>query len=276
MNDKFRAASLSLRLVTAVVLAAVLIAAWVLGGWYVCGLVAVLALVGLGEFLFLFRREGAYGMKMLGLVLGALYLAAAALLPSFPPHLALAAGTLVAALYALVSWSREKSLEPLASAAIILCGLLYMPMLLAPAMHFTRWEQLFVVLLPAASDMAAYFAGVSFGRHPIWPGVSPKKSVEGALAGLAAAVVVSCIMGLALGSAPLYAFAALGAVMGVMAQLGDFFESALKRAANVKDSSHLLPGHGGVLDRLDSISFCVGTYAVASALYPFFAQAPAL
>ena len=65
-------------------------------------------------------------------------------------------------------------------------------------------------------------------------------------------------------------FALLGAVMGVMAQLGDFFESALKRAVNVKDSSRLLPGHGGVLDRLDSISFCVGTYAFASALYPFF------
>ncbi len=276
MNDKFRAASLSLRLVTAVVLAAVLIAAWVLGGWYVCGLVAVLALVGLGEFLFLFRREGAYGMKMLGLVLGALYLAAAALLPSFPPHLALAAGTLVAALYALVSWSREKSLEPLANAAIILCGLLYMPMLLAPAMHFTRWEQLFVVLLPAASDMAAYFAGVSFGRHPIWPGVSPKKSVEGAVAGLAASVAVSCIMGLALVDRQRTRLTSRRGDISDAAQRWKNIESALKRAANVKDSSHLLPGHGGVLDRLDSISFCVGTYAVASALYPFFAQAPAL
>ena len=59
--------------------------------------------------------------------------------------------------------------------------------------------------------------------------------------------------------------------MGVMAQLGDFFESALKRAVDVKDSSHLLPGHGGVLDRLDSISFCSGTYAVAAAIHPFFA-----
>ena len=273
MNDKFRAAGLGLRLITAAVLAAVLIAAWIMGGWYVSGLVGVLALVGLGEFLFLFQSSGGWGMKILGLVLGAAYLAACALLPAFPSHLALAFCSMAAALYALINWSREKTLDPLRRAAVIVCGLIYVPLLLSPAMHFSRWEQLLVVLLPAASDMAAYFAGVSFGKHPIWPGVSPKKSVEGSIAGLLAAVVVSCAMGLALGSAPLYAFAALGAVMGIMAQLGDFFESALKRAVNVKDSSHLLPGHGGVLDRLDSISFCVGTYAVASALYPFFAQA---
>lgn len=271
MNDKFRAAGLSMRLITALVLAAVLIAAWVMGGWYVCGLVAVLALAGMGEFLFLFQPSGGWGMKILGLLLGALHLAAVALLPSLPAQPVLAVCIMAAALYALVCWSREKNLDPLRRAAVILCGLMYIPVLLAPAMHFSRWEQLFVVLLPAASDMAAYFAGVSFGSHPIWPVVSPKKSVEGAVAGLAASILVACGMGEALGSAPLAAFAALGALMGVMAQLGDFFESALKRAVNVKDSSHLLPGHGGVLDRLDSISFCVGTYAAVSALYPFFA-----
>ncbi|WP_418764771.1 phosphatidate cytidylyltransferase [Mailhella sp.] len=271
MNDKFRAAGLSLRLITAVVLAAVLIAAWVMGGWYVCALVSVLALVGMGEFLFLFQRSGGWGMKILGLLLGATYLASVALLPSLPQHLTLAFCAMVAALYALVRWSREKTLDPLRRAAVMVCGLLYIPVLLSPAMHFSRWEQLLVVLVPAVSDMAAYFAGVSFGKHPIWPGVSPKKSVEGSIAGLAASIVVTCAMGFALGSAPLYSFAALGVGMGLMAQLGDFFESALKRAVNVKDSSRLLPGHGGVLDRLDSISFCVGTYAVASALYAFFA-----
>ncbi|MGN1038307.1 MAG: phosphatidate cytidylyltransferase, partial [Mailhella sp.] len=131
-------------------------------------------------------------------------------------------------------------------------------------------EQLLVVLVPAASDMAAYFCGVCFGKHPIWPGVSPKKSIEGAIAGLAAAIAVTAILGATCGAAPIWAFALLGTGMGIMAQLGDFFESALKRAANVKDSSRLLPGHGGVLDRLDSISFCIGSYAVVSALYPFF------
>ena len=72
MNDKFRAAGLGLRLITAAVLAAVLIAAWVIGGWYVSALVSVLALVGLGEFLFLFQPSGAWVMKILGLVLGAI------------------------------------------------------------------------------------------------------------------------------------------------------------------------------------------------------------
>ncbi len=274
MNEKFRAASLSLRLITAAVLAAVLIAAWTMGGWYVAALVAVLAVAGMGEFLFMFQREGGWVMKILGIVLAAGYVSAHALAPSFAPALApqfcLAFCVMAAALYALVAWSREKTLDPLRRAAVLLCGILSIPALLSPALHFTRWEQLFVVLLPAASDMAAYFAGVSFGRHPIWPGVSPKKSVEGAAAGLLASVAVACAMGFFLGKAGLASFALLGAVMGVMAQLGDFFESALKRAVNVKDSSRLLPGHGGVLDRLDSISFCVGTYAFASALYPFF------
>lgn len=270
MNEKFRAAGLSTRLITAVILAAVLIAAWVMGGFYVAGLVALLAVAGLGEFLFLFQRSGGWGMKMLGLLLGAGYIAVGTLFPQYPPQVALGVCALLTALYALFCWSREKTLDPLRRSAVVLCGLLYIPVLLVPAIHFNRWEQLLVVLVPAASDMAAYFTGVSFGKHRIWPGVSPKKSVEGACAGLAAAVLAACIMGAFLGRAPLSSFALLGAVMGVMAQFGDFFESALKRSVNVKDSSHLLPGHGGVLDRLDSIVFCSGTYAAAAACYPFF------
>ena len=88
MNEKFRAASLSLRLITAAVLAAVLIAAWTMGGWYVAALVAVLAVAGMGEFLFMFQREGGWVMKILGIVLAAGYVSAHALAPSFAPALA--------------------------------------------------------------------------------------------------------------------------------------------------------------------------------------------
>ena len=270
MIEKFRAAGIGPRLITAVILAALLITAWVLGGWYIAALVALAALVGLGEFFCLFQKEGGKGMKALGLLLGAFYIFVCAAFPQYPLQLVLAVCGLVMALYALVCWSREKSLDPLRRAGVVLCGILYIPVLLAPAIHFSRWEQLLMVLVPAISDMVAYFAGVSFGKHSIWPTVSPKKSVEGAIAGLAAATVAACLLGGYVGTAPLPYFAVLGLIMGVMAQLGDFFESALKRAVNVKDSSNLLPGHGGVLDRLDSIVFCAGTYAVASAVIPFF------
>ena len=270
MNEKFRAAGLHTRLITAAILAAVLITVWVLGGWYIAGFVTLAAVVGLGEFFSLFQPRGGWLVKGLGVVLGALYIGVYAFAPQYPPHLILMLCGLVLAVYALFAWSREKTLEPLRRASFLLCGIVYVPMLLAPAVHFSRWEQLLIVLVPAMSDMAAYFAGVSFGKHRIWPSVSPKKSVEGAVIGLAAAVVATCILGTLTGKASLGCFALLGAVMGIMAQLGDFFESALKRAANVKDSSHLLPGHGGVLDRIDSILFCCGTYAVASGMYAFF------
>ena len=270
MIEKFRAAGIVTRIITAVIIAAVLIAAWMTGGWYIAALVALVAVVGMGEFLFMFQPSGAWGMKILGLLLGAAYVAVAAFLPQYPLAHALGVCFLIVALYALISWSREKTLDPLRRAAIMMCGLVYLPVLLAPAVHFSRWEQLLIVLVPAVSDMMAYFAGVCFGSHKIWPSVSPKKSVEGSIMGLIGAVAAACALGFFCGKAPLSCFAVLGLVMGVMAQLGDFFESALKRAVNVKDSSKLLPGHGGVLDRLDSITFCAGTYAAAAAYCPFF------
>ena len=270
MLEKFRAAGLLTRIATGLLLAAALIAAWVMGGWYIAALVALLAVVGMGEFLFMFQPSGGWGMKILGLLLGAGYVAVAFFLPAYPLAPALGVCFLTAALYALVCWSREKTLDPLRRAAVMLCGIVYVPVLLAPAIHFNSWDQLLIVLVPAVSDMAAYFAGVCFGSHKIWPSVSPKKSIEGSVVGLLAAVGASCALGWFCGKAPVQCFAVLGLVMGIMAQLGDFFESALKRAVNVKDSSRLLPGHGGVLDRLDSITFCAGTYAAAAAYFPFF------
>jgi phosphatidate cytidylyltransferase len=270
MNEKFRAAGLNARIFTGLIMAAVLIAAWVMGGWYLAGLVSLIAVVGLGEFLFLFQKNGAWGMKILGILLGISCAAVCTFIPAYPMYLSTAACGLITAVYALFCWSRERTLDPLRRAAIILCGLIYIPVLLLPAMHFSRWEQLLIVLVPASSDIAAYLTGVSIGKHRIWPSVSPKKSVEGSIAGLIAAVAASCILGIVCGKASLAQFAVLGLCMGIMAQLGDFFESALKRAAEVKDSSRLLPGHGGVLDRLDSIVFCAGTYAIAAAIIPFF------
>ncbi len=119
------------------------------------------------------------------------------------------------------------------------------------------------------SDTAAYLVGSALGRHPLAPTISPHKTVEGALAGLAAAIA---LMALCLPwlrpSVPIAVAAALGLTAGLASQAGDLVESQLKRSAGVKDAGAWIPGHGGLLDRLDSVVL-VGpaVYSILRALH---------
>jgi phosphatidate cytidylyltransferase len=110
---------------------------------------------------------------------------------------------------------------------------------------------LWVFIVTWATDIGAYFAGRSFGKRKLAPSISPGKTVEGLWGGVAAAALFGAAWVLATSLAkPLLAFAPFFAVA---AQMGDLFESKLKRTAGLKDSGNLLPGHGGVLDRLDGL-----------------------
>ena len=114
---------------------------------------------------------------------------------------------------------------------------------------------LFVIFAVVANDAAALLVGSRIGQHPFFPTISPRKTVEGAIAGVLGSVVVMLIgVSAILGLPPIHAIV-LGVLVGVSGQVGDLVESQMKRIAEVKDSSHLIPGHGGVLDRLDSILF---------------------
>jgi phosphatidate cytidylyltransferase len=114
---------------------------------------------------------------------------------------------------------------------------------------------LFTIFAVVASDAAALLIGSRLGRHPFFAAISPKKTVEGAIAGVGGSVLVMLIgVSAVLGLNPLHAIA-LGIVVGASGMVGDLVESQMKRIAEVKDSSHLIPGHGGVLDRIDSILF---------------------
>ncbi|MBM3494326.1 MAG: hypothetical protein FJX72_08405, partial [Armatimonadetes bacterium] len=105
-----------------------------------------------------------------------------------------------------------------------------------------------------ATDSAAYFVGRAVGSVPLSPNLSPKKTVEGAIGGFVAAVIVGAVLGhTLLGRAVLGWW--IGALAGVAGQLGDLFESALKRELKIKDFGSIIPGHGGVLDRFDSLLF---------------------
>lgn len=101
-------------------------------------------------------------------------------------------------------------------------------------------------------DSAAYFIGRSVGKHPLAPSISPKKTWEGAIANLVGCMIGSLACGVAMGLPTLMAIL-VGLTQGVVGQFGDLFESRLKRLSQVKDAGALLPGHGGILDRTDSL-----------------------
>jgi phosphatidate cytidylyltransferase len=123
---------------------------------------------------------------------------------------------------------------------------------------------LFLLMLTViVSDTAQYYTGRLFGRRPLAPAISPKKTIEGALGGFVWGTVVLAVVGQWwLPGVPVLLRAALGAAVVAAGIAGDLFESMIKRSAGVKDSSALIPGHGGVLDRIDALLFAAPVYYV--------------
>lgn len=174
----------------------------------------------------------------------------------------------------------ERIRESLPDAAVSFFGLFYPALLLAILGDIRRaergpWWIVFLLIIVWIGDTAAYYVGRSLGRRHMAPHVSPKKTWEGAAASLIASVLLGGAMGqfavectralsaVALGAGtisdrlPFWHAAALAAVLNVFAQLGDLVESVFKRGAGVKDSGGVLPGHGGVLDRVDALLLAI-------------------
>jgi phosphatidate cytidylyltransferase len=127
----------------------------------------------------------------------------------------------------------------------------------APGPQIVLW----LVLMVCAADIGAYFAGRRFGRRKLAPRVSPGKTWEGALGGLIMVCIVACA-GAAYFSLPVHLAVAFGCGVGIFSIIGDLTESMFKRAAALKDSGTILPGHGGLLDRLDSVTAAAPLYAL--------------
>ena len=172
----------------------------------------------------------------------------------------------------LRSWHREQSFIPVAFSLLgaIYIGFSFMHLILlrhtvtAEPVQTLIFGQmsfgaiyLWVAFLATwASDTFAYFVGTAIGKRKLAPSISPNKSVEGFVGGLFGAIIVIFVFGYVT-SIPFEHRLALGCIVGLIAPVGDLAESALKRYCGVKDSGALLPGHGGVLDRFDSILFSV-------------------
>jgi len=162
----------------------------------------------------------------------------------------------------LTLWSRRALVEALPAAGISASGLLLVafPLSFAVRIHGIRFLGprllLFALAITWAADTVAYFAGRAFGKHPLAPHISPKKTWEGSLAGMLGSLALAYAFHtwLYIPLPHLFLMAILGNVAG---QMGDLLESACKRSAGVKDSGGLLPGHGGVLDRIDALILCI-------------------
>lgn len=155
----------------------------------------------------------------------------------------------------------EGSLDSLLpNAGLVALGMVYCCVL--PG--FIVWLPAHVVLVLMgtiwAGDAAAYYGGRALGRHKLAPRISPAKTVEGSISGLIGSVLVGIGLGTWLLGLPMTLMAIASLVAAIAGQIGDLAESALKRSSDVKDSSSLLPGHGGMLDRLDSLMFAAPVF----------------
>ena len=251
------------RLATAAVAIPALLAVIFLAPTWAWGLVVVVvAMLGLVEYLWL-AFGGRTGERVLGVILGAAMIGAA--LSELRPGLNVSAALslLVAAGLIYVVLLRADFERGLTDLGLLVIGVLYTGFLLP---HFywlhnvpdgPQWVT-FVIAIGMGGDSGGYFVGHAFGRHKLIPRVSPGKTLEGALG-----IVVSSLLVGAAGKLILLPDRGWGEVLGlavvmaVIGQLGDLGESVMKRSFGAKESGWIFPGHGGVLDRIDSLLFPV-------------------
>lgn len=248
------------RIVTAAILLPLLVAFVLLAPrWAFVVLVCAVTGLALSEFYGMSLPSHRQGEKMLAIASGVLLLVPIAL-EQYPLFL----GGLMGAVFVfgcLFLWRFGAMERVAAELALLLFGFFYLTIplghlaLLRNLPQGPRWI-LLVLLLVMSSDTAAYFSGTFLGRHKLYPAVSPNKSVEGALGGLLGSLAAAWLAGTTfIAWLPMSQLLLLGLAAGIVGELGDLLESLLKRSFGVKDSGVIIPGHGGMLDRLDSLLF---------------------
>lgn len=248
------------RLISGIVLVAVLLATGILGGNILWGFCLAISLVGLYEFYRVFRIEKNLGLIGYGFAV-VYYLALLIFDGKVNGALFLALCFIASAGVYVLKYPKYNT-EQIFAAVL---GLLYLPMMLSYIYQiriaedglFSLW---LIFLCSWGCDTCAYCVGMLIGKHKLTPLLSPKKSIEGAVGGVVGAAFLGALYGAAVSSylvmenAPLI-FAVICAVGAVISQFGDLIASGIKRQHGIKDYGKLIPGHGGILDRFDSVIF---------------------
>ncbi len=257
------------RVLTALIGGPLLLGALVAGDLWWTGVVALLTGLGLLEWYGLSRRALGVRPPVDALLVGGLLLVGVAYTAAREPAVAYGFGPggalFFVAVYALGRSAMMAERRPMAAAAGTLLGVVYVAGLFGHFLLLRALEPggLALALLAVAgtwaTDTGAFFTGRALGGRPLAPAVSPAKTVSGAVGGWVSGFVVVLLGGVFLAAIPLPRALVLAVAVPVVCQVGDLLESALKREAGVKDSGRLLPGHGGVLDRFDSLLLVIPT-----------------
>jgi len=252
------------RIATAAFGIPIFLAALWAGSWWLTVLLLLIAVLGMREYLRLvaglgFKARAEIAYPAVGLIYLLVNLQRTDLL--IPLFLLLL--LVLAADTAINYHSGSIASGALCFFGVAYLGLLSILILLRRSEGGLVWSGLLIVIT-WVTDSGAYFTGLALGRHRLLPAVSPNKSVEGAVGGLVMATFAGAVIATVLpGYLQLWQGIAVAALTSIAGQLGDLLESALKRQAGVKDSGSLIPGHGGLLDRFDSMILAAPVFYLA-------------
>ena len=248
---------LKTRIFSACVFVPVILAAVFFGSWVFAALVLAIVVIGGYEYGKMVEVNDCHFLPWLYYPSGVILVVLAQLFPENP-------GILLAALFLsfaayMVFFILGK--YPLKEIAINFVAVVYLPVtmctavLLRSSIEDGMWFLYLLLIIQWFTDSGAYLLGSAFGRHKLMPKVSPKKSVECAVGGIIVAVIGAVLLNAFTGLLPVGLMIAAAIIVSIGGQIGDLCESAVKRWAGVKDSGKLIPGHGGILDRFDSMLF---------------------
>lgn len=257
--EQAASSDLTMRVGSAVAVFGLFLGSLLLGGWWFTVFVILLMVVSVGEFYATLRMRGYRPLALFGL-LGVILMGVGA---HNAGPMAIAGWAAAAAAGTILFFSLAPRRYALANTAVTILGMTWVGMLafailIAAGPHPVA-HIVFLVIVIASNDTGAYFVGRSFGRRPLAPRISPSKTVEGYMGGLVLAAVVAAVLAVfppwqEIGIAQALVTAVL---VAVLAPIGDLAESMVKRALDVKDMGSVLPGHGGMLDRIDGFLFAV-------------------
>ncbi|MFC1698646.1 phosphatidate cytidylyltransferase [Candidatus Omnitrophota bacterium] len=232
--------------------------------WAFAILVTIFVALGLNEFFVLVGKKQIGVNRKFGVCLGAVVAGATYFDYRLPYDWSLVFIPVVCLIIIIVQFTKRDQ-RAVISISTILFGLLYVSWFLSFMIRirampvgteaFRRSLVAYLILVTKSGDIGAYLIGSKFGKHSLIPHISAKKTVEGAIGGLAFSVAVSVAAGAFLPTFSVFSLLILGLVLGALAQIGDLSESLIKRDCGVKDSGRSLPGLGGILDAIDSLLF---------------------